>query len=90
MPRIDKIFPVAQFFNVRLEYFLTGTKINLDTSDDEKRLLAAYRDQSEEGKKMVRKLLDLEEPTNRVIDDHSDPDAKLRTDLTDAFTKITT
>lgn len=88
MPRIDKIYPIALFFNVSIEYFLNGIKINYDFTEDEKRLIAAYRDQSEEGKKIIRRSLGIEEPTNREVD--SNPKTELQIDVSKAFTKTTT
>ena len=64
---------IAKFLNVSTDYLFFGEESSSNLSEIEKRLIAAYRNQSDEGKKMVRKLLDLEEPTNRVIDDVSDP-----------------
>ena len=66
---------IAKFLNVSTDYLLLDEAPTSSTVfyDEEQRLILAYRNQSEEGKKMVRKLLDLEEPTNRVIDDVSDP-----------------
>ena len=87
IPSQKTINLLAEFFNVPPEYFFIDHSKNTDLSEDEKRLIAAYRKQTEEGKKMVRKLLDLEEPANRVIDDVSDPNKELVTDVTNAFTK---
>ena len=87
---------IAEFLNVTTDYLLAGSDKAVppkpfNITEDEKRLIAAYRNQSEEGKKMVRKLLDLDEPTNRVIDDlTSDPITDLQTTMTNAFTKTTT
>lgn len=66
---------IAKFLNVSTDYLLLGEEAISSNvfSDEEQRLILAYRNQTEEGKKMVRKLLDMEEPTNRVIDDISDP-----------------
>ena len=60
---------IAKFLNVSTDFLFFGEETHSNLTEDEKRLLAAYRDQSEEGKKMVRKLLDIEEPANRIIDD---------------------
>ena len=80
---------IAKFLNVSTDYLLLGEESISSTvfSDEEQRLILAYRNQTEEGKKMVRKLLDMEEPTNRVIDDVSDPNTDLETAVTSAFTK---
>lgn len=70
IPDGKTLFEIAKYFNVSMEYLIGETEERTSNlSEDEKRLITAYRDQSEEGKKMVRKLLDLDEPTNRVIDD---------------------
>lgn len=82
---------IAEFLNVSTDYLFFGKEAYTDLTKEEKRLIAAYRNQSEEGKKMVRKLLDIEEPANRVIDDlTSDPITDLQTTMTNAFTKTTT
>ena len=80
---------IAKFLNVSTDYLLLGEESISSTvfSDEEQRLILAYRNQTEEGKKMVRKLLDMEEPTNRVIDDISDPNTDLETAVTSTFTK---
>ena len=90
IPQNATLRKIADYFNVSVNYLLGKEK---DTGEDRNSLdhlvLQAYQAADESTKKAVRKLLDIEEPTNRIIDDQSDPDAKLRTDLTDAFTKIT-
>lgn len=79
---------IAKFLNVSTDFLFFGEETHTNLTEDEKRLLAAYRDQSEEGKKMVRKLLDLEEPANqkKVLDLKSE----LQIDVSKAFTKTTT
>lgn len=85
---LKSIPEIAEFLNVSTDYLYFGKETQNDLTEEEKRLLAAYRDQSEEGKKMVRKLLDLEEPTNqeKVLDLKSE----LQIDVSKAFTKTTT
>lgn len=74
IPRKTTLIKIAEYFNVSVDYLLGKESTSTITfSDEEQRLILAYRNQTEEGKKMVRKLLDMEEPTNRVIDDVSDP-----------------
>ena len=74
IPNGKTLSKIAEYFNVTTDYLLGKESSSTITfSDEEQRLILAYRNQTEEGKKMVRKLLDMEEPTNRVIDDVSDP-----------------
>ena len=74
IPNGKTLSKIAEYFNVTTDYLLGKESTSTITfSDEEQRLILAYRNQTEEGKKMVRKLLDMEEPTNRVIDDVSDP-----------------
>ena len=79
---------IAKFLNVSTDFLFFGEETHADLTEDEKRLLAAYRDQSEEGKKIIRRSLGIEEPTNREVD--SNPKTELQIDVSKAFTKTTT
>ena len=79
---------IAKFLNVSTDYLFFGEESLSDLTEDEKRLIAAYREQSEEGKKIIRRSLGLEEPAIRAVD--SDPASELGTDVKNAFTVTTT
>ena len=80
---------IAKFLNVSTDYLLLEKEStsSITTSDEEQRLILAYREHDESTKKAIRKLLDIEELTNRAID--SDPQTDLLTDISKAFTKTT-
>ena len=83
------LYEIAKYFDVSMEYLIGATNEHRSQlSEEEKRLLAAYREQSEEGKKIIRRSLGLEEPAIRAVD--SDPTSELGTDMKNAFTVTTT
>jgi len=79
---------IAKFLNVSADFLLFGEETHADLSDEEQQIILAYRSQGEEGKKIIRRSLGIEEPTNNKV--NSDPETKFQTDLTKAFTKTTT
>ena len=89
IPQNAKLKKIAEYFGVTIEYLLgkENAESNKNTNE-EALLLSAYLKADESIKKSVRKLLDIEEPTNRAID--SDPASELGTDVKNAFTKTTT
>lgn len=48
-PKIDKLYGVAQFFEINLEYFLTGKR----QDEEEYRLLKNYRECDRDGKDVI-------------------------------------
>lgn len=52
IPRINKIVEVAQYFQVPVDYFITGENFKT-LSPDEETLIADYRACNEEGKKVI-------------------------------------
>ena len=85
---LNWIREIAIFLNVSTDYLYFGKESQEDLTEDEKRLIAAYRNQSEEGKKYIHRSLGIEEPSSRPID--SDPKSELQTEIGKAFTKTTT
>ena len=79
---------LAKYFEIEIEDFFKNQENSIETTPEETSLLIAYRKADESIKKSVRKLLDIEEPTNRAAD--SDPKTELQTEITKAFTKTTT
>lgn len=50
-PKIDKLYKVSSFFDVPLEYFLTGN--TGDLSPSEKIIISAYQSTDDEGKARI-------------------------------------
>lgn len=48
-PKLDKLYPVAQYFEVDLEYFLTGIRPDAE----EHRLISNFRESDREGKDVI-------------------------------------
>ena len=88
VPDGETLYQIAKYFTVSMEYLIGAEEEpHSNLSEDEKRLITAYREHDESTKKAIRKLLDIEELTNRAID--SDPKTELLTDVSKAFTKTT-
>lgn len=88
IPRKATLQRIADYFNVTTDYLLGKESMSAITlSNEEQRLVLAYREHDESTKKAIRKLLDIEELTNRAID--SDSKTELLTDVSKAFTKTT-
>ena len=85
---LNWIREIAIFLDVSTDYLYFGKENHEALTEDEKRLIAAYRNQSEEGKKYIHRSLGIDEPSIRAID--SDPKSELQTEVTKAFTKTTT
>lgn len=88
VPRKTTLIKIAEYFNVSVDYLLgKESSPTIILSDEERNIIVAYRSQSEEGKKIIRRSLGIEEPTNQKI--FSDPKPELQTNLTKAFIKTT-
>lgn len=67
MPRADKLFLVAQYFNVPMEYFLTGNRpVKSETTKMEQVLINAYRCADEVGQANIIHIC-IEEQNNSII-----------------------
>lgn len=87
---LKSIPEIAEFLNVSTDYLYFGKESSptIILSDEERDIILAYRSQGEEGKKIIRRSLGIEESTNqkKILDLKSE----LQIDMTKAFTKTTT
>ena len=89
VPRKTTLIKIAEYFNVSVNYLLgKESSPTIVLSNEEQELILAYRSQSEEGKKIIRRSLGIEEPTNNKV--NLDPKSELQIDMSKAFTKTTT
>ena len=58
IPAGDVLFKLANYFNVTMEYLLTGKKFNNEVPEEDKILLEKYNKLSEENKKIVLSLIE--------------------------------
>lgn len=58
IPAGDVLFKLANYFNVSMEYLLTGKKFNNEVPEEDKILLEKYNKLSEENKKIVLSLIE--------------------------------
>lgn len=89
VPRKTTLIKIAEYFNVSVDYLLgKESSPTIILSDEERDIILAYRSQGEEGKKIIRRSLGIEESTNqkKILDLKSE----LQIDMTKAFTKTTT
>jgi len=66
VPKHDKLQKIADFFGVTIEYLMTGTQANeFILSEEERRLICAYRQATDDRREAVRLLLDF--PTMKDV-----------------------
>lgn len=58
IPAGDVLFKLANYFNVTMEYLLTGKEFNNEVPEEDKILLEKYNKLSEENKKIVLSLIE--------------------------------
>ena len=89
VPRKTTLIKIAEYFNVSVNYLLgKESSPTIVLSNEEQELILAYRSQGEEGKKIIRRSLGIEEPTNQKK--ISDLKSELQIDVSKAFTRTTT
>jgi transcriptional regulator with XRE-family HTH domain len=66
-PRCDKLYLIAQHFDVSMEWLLTG-KEEKELSNEDKLLLNAYHSANEEAKEIVKFTLEISRKTNKKLE----------------------